>query len=92
MASFAALVIHLRSQPELARENEKLLNAEALADLTEGVRQFQHAHLGRVSGNHVDVGSVHVSEHKHALQFHGSCVPQPPLRAMAANLFIHPRQ
>ena len=58
MASFAALVIHLRSQPELARENEKLLNAEALADLTEGVRQFQHAHLGRVSGNHVDFRSV----------------------------------
>lgn len=49
VASFAALLIHLRSQPELARENEKLLNAEALAHLTEGVRAFQHAHLGRVS-------------------------------------------
>ena len=56
VASFAALVIHLRSQPELARENEKLLNAEALADLTEGVRQFQHAHLGRVSDYHVVFG------------------------------------
>ena len=79
VASFAALVIHLRSQPELARENEKLLNAEALADLTEGVRQFQHAHLGRVSGNHVDGRAVHVSEQKHVLQFHATVRASPSL-------------
>ena len=69
----------LRSQPELARENEKLLNAEALADLTEGVRQFQHAHLGRVSGNDVDGRAVHVSEQKHVLQFHATVRASPSL-------------
>lgn len=82
VASYSQLVIHLRSQPELARENEKLLNAEALADLTEGVRQFQHAHLGRVSGVHVISRSEHLSEHKRVVQFHAVFVRPPAFSQM----------
>ena len=92
VASYSQLVIHLRSQPELARENEKLLNAEALADLTEGVRQFQHAHLGRVSGIHVISRSEHVSDHERVVQFHAvSCVPQLSVKC-SKPLHLHPRQ
>ena len=48
IASFNVLALALRALPELSRENEKILNAEQLARLTEGIRIFQHAHLGRV--------------------------------------------
>lgn len=49
IASFNVLALALRALPELSRENEKILNAEQLARLTEGIRIFQHAHLGRQS-------------------------------------------